>query len=158
MKKTIFFLCVGLLGPVFLQAKDTNFTDRFNRLHSRDLKGKISVSSRGKDRWKIYKTAPREWNWKRTASNGRIVGASSEAYKNKKECIANAKRHGYLGGMQVLDKWKFYKDKRHTWRWKRIARNGRIVGASTEGYHNRKECFANAERNGYEGKNFILAR
>ena len=32
---------------------------------------------------------------KRTAPNGKIVGASAEGYKNKADCIANAKRNGY---------------------------------------------------------------
>jgi uncharacterized protein YegP (UPF0339 family) len=47
------------------------------------------------------------------------------------------------------DKWEFYKDERGLWRWRRIAPNGRIVGASTEGYHNRLDCIANAERSGF---------
>ena len=49
----------------------------------------------------------------------------------------------------MKDKWTFYKDQRKEWRWKRQAPNGRIVGASSEGYKNRLDCFANAERNGY---------
>lgn len=34
----------------------------------------------------------------------------------------------------------------YEWRWTRFAGNGAIVGASTEGYRNRKECLANAMR------------
>ncbi len=48
------------------------------------------------------------------------------------------------------DKWEFYKDKNSEWRWRRTAPNGRIVGASTEGYHNKADCFDNAIRNGYQ--------
>jgi len=51
------------------------------------------------------------------------------------------------------DKWEFYKDNNKSkpeWRWRRTAPNGRIVGASTEGYHNKSECFDNAIRNGYQ--------
>ena len=47
------------------------------------------------------------------------------------------------------DTWEFYKDKKGEWRWRRTATNGRIVGASSEGYINRVDCVANAERNGY---------
>ena len=50
-----------------------------------------------------------------------------------------------------MDKWDFYKDKAGHWRWRRTAPNGRIVGASSEGYANRADCFANAKRNGYRG-------
>ena len=48
------------------------------------------------------------------------------------------------------DTWEFYKDKKGEWRWRRTAANGRIVGASTEGYINKIDCVANAERNGYK--------
>lgn len=51
----------------------------------------------------------------------------------------------------MADKWEFYKDKSNQWRWRRIAPNGRIVGASSEGYKNKADCVANAIRNGYPG-------
>ena len=46
------------------------------------------------DRWEIYKDSAGDWRWRRTASNGRIVGASTEGYANKADCIANARRNG----------------------------------------------------------------
>ena len=51
------------------------------------------------------------------------------------------------------DIWEFYKDnnpRKAEWRWRRTAPNGRIVGASTEGYHNKTDCIDNAIRNGYD--------
>jgi uncharacterized protein YegP (UPF0339 family) len=39
-----------------------------------------------------------------------------------------------------------YKDNAGEWRWRRKAINGRIVGASTEGYNNKSDCRENAER------------
>lgn len=47
------------------------------------------------DKWEFYQDKADEWRWRRTASNGKVVGASSEGYKNKQDCIENAKRHGY---------------------------------------------------------------
>jgi len=47
------------------------------------------------------------------------------------------------------DRFEFYQDSQNWWRWRRIAPNGRTVGASTEGYVNRFDCIANARRNGY---------
>ena len=44
------------------------------------------------------------------------------------------------------DKWEVYQN--HGWRWRRTARNGNIVGASTEGYVNKADCISNAKRNG----------
>ena len=49
------------------------------------------------------------------------------------------------------DKWFFYVDKAGEWRWRRPAPNGKIVGASTEGYANRSDCVRNARRHGYQG-------
>ncbi len=46
------------------------------------------------DRWDVYKDSRGEWRWKRTARNGAIVGASSEGYKNRTDCVANARRNG----------------------------------------------------------------
>ena len=51
----------------------------------------------------------------------------------------------------INDKWEFYKDPKGEWRWRRTASNGNIVGASTQGYVNKSDCVANAQRNGYTG-------
>ena len=44
--------------------------------------------------WEIYKDNKGEWRWRRTARSGEIVGASTEGYVNKSDCIANAKLPG----------------------------------------------------------------
>lgn len=46
------------------------------------------------------------------------------------------------------DKWEFYKDAAGQWRWRRIALNGNIVGASAGGYANKSDCTDNARRSG----------
>lgn len=48
------------------------------------------------DKWEIYQSSS-GWRWKRVAPNGRIVGASTEAYANRSDCVANARRNGYAG-------------------------------------------------------------
>ena len=106
------------------------------------------------DRWEFYTDRKGEHRWRRTASNGRKVGASSEGYKNKGMARANAERHGYNGNPKNLgktDKFEFYKDRKGEHRWRRRARNGEIVGAATEGYSNKSSCLKNARRAGYPG-------
>lgn len=49
------------------------------------------------DRWEIYQDHRGEWRWRRFAPNGRIVGESSEGYKNREHCVENARRNGYTG-------------------------------------------------------------
>ena len=51
------------------------------------------IASNG-DKWEFYKDSADEWRWRRTASNGEIVGMAHEGYVNKADCIANAKRPG----------------------------------------------------------------
>ncbi len=52
-----------------------------------------SCTDKNGDVWEIYSGAD-GWRWRRTASNGRIVGASTQGYNNKADCIDNAKRNG----------------------------------------------------------------
>ena len=50
-------------------------------------------TDRNGDTWEVYQT-PSGWRWRRTAPNGRVVGASTQAYSNHSDCIANAQRNG----------------------------------------------------------------
>jgi uncharacterized protein len=94
----------------------------------------------------IYKDKRGEFRWRRTASNGEIVGASSESYKAKKDCEANANRD--TSG----DKWEFYKDKRGESRWRCFSKaNGKQVGRASEGFKSPSGCKGNARMNGYSG-------
>jgi uncharacterized protein YegP (UPF0339 family) len=51
----------------------------------------------GADSWKFYRDCRREWRWEKTASDGSVVGTSSEGYKNKTDCEADARRMGWRG-------------------------------------------------------------
>ena len=40
----------------------------------------------------FYKTRwRREWRWRIRAANGNIIASSSEGYKNRQDCVYNAK-------------------------------------------------------------------
>jgi len=45
------------------------------------------------DLWEIH-SSDGQWRWRRRARNGDIVGASTEPYVNRADCIANARRNG----------------------------------------------------------------
>ena len=49
------------------------------------------------------------------------------------------------------DKFEVYQDKKGEYRWRRKASNGQIVGAASEGYKSKKDCEANAARQGWTG-------
>ncbi len=97
------------------------------------------------DKFELYQDKKGEWRWRRKATNGNIVGASSEGYKSKKDAEANMNR-----GHVPTDKWEFYQDKKGEWRWRRTAQNGRQVGKSSEGYKAKSDAAANAARQGYK--------
>ena len=48
------------------------------------------------------------------------------------------------------DTWEVYQDTASQWRWRRKARNGQIVGSSSEGCRNKSDCISNARRNGMD--------
>jgi len=104
------------------------------------------------DKWEVYKDKKGEYRWRCHSRNGNIVGAATEGYVKKADCVSNAQRHGMDGnpkGLGGKDKWEFYTDKKQEHRWRRTAVNGVGVGASSEGYSSKADCKANAKRNGY---------
>jgi uncharacterized protein YegP (UPF0339 family) len=103
------------------------------------------------DKWELYKDKRGEHRWRRKATNGNIVGAATEGYTKKADCVKNAQRHGMDGNPDKLgksDKWEVYKDKRGEFRWRRKAANGNITGSASESYVKKADCEANAKRNG----------
>jgi uncharacterized protein YegP (UPF0339 family) len=104
-----------------------------------------------RDKWEFYKDPQGEWRWRRTATNGEIVGAATEGYKNRAMAVKNAMRPAY-GDKKDKDKWDFYRDEKGYWRWRRRASNGLIVGASCQGYVRRIDCVRNAERVPFKGE------
>lgn len=55
-----------------------------------------------------------------------------------------------------MDIWEFYVDSAGEWRWRLVAPNGEIIGASTEGYKNEADCKANAARLGRHNEDFVV--
>jgi len=103
------------------------------------------------DSWEIYTDKRGKYRWRHKATNDNIIGRACESYASKDECICNAQRHGMDGNPHQYgndDRWEIYKDKRGHFRWRRMARNGRITGTCSEGYSSRKNCEANAKHNG----------
>ena len=45
----------------------------------------------------IYIDEAGEWRWRRIAPNGQCVGASTEGYKDRQDCIANLIRMNGVG-------------------------------------------------------------
>lgn len=46
-------------------------------------------------KWEFYQDKKEEWRWRHTATNEKIIGASTEGYKAKSDAIKNATSVGY---------------------------------------------------------------
>lgn len=88
-----------------------------------------------------------------TARLGNILHERLSALEERIDALGKAgdKREDPGEDPGANDVWTFYKDEDKLWRWKRQAPNHEIVGASTEGYGRKRDCVANARRNGYKG-------
>lgn len=98
------------------------------------------------DGFEVYKDKRGAFRWRRTGSDGAIIGCASEGYSKRADAEANMNR-----GTNPKDKWEFYTDKRSAHRWRRRAQNGALVGASPTGYKSLNEAQTNATLNGWTG-------
>ncbi len=94
------------LIELFTQVRDDNHGDIVVKVmgdidldpHKHKVEnGVLFLNLKSEDKWELYQDEKKEWRWKRKARNGENVGASHEGYKNRIDCLANAKRHGYTG-------------------------------------------------------------
>jgi len=105
------------------------------------------------DTWRFHRDPHGEWRWTRSAGVA-VVGKSTEGYHNLADAEANATRLGWqLESWPIVlrpDRWEFYRDADRLWRWRRQARNGRIVGAAHLGFDDLADAQANARRFGWQ--------
>jgi uncharacterized protein YegP (UPF0339 family) len=76
-----------------LKTKDSSFSVDNIPLTITANRKELTMSAEENDKCEIYKDVREEWRWIRTAPNGEVIGASTEGYKNKADCIANAERN-----------------------------------------------------------------
>lgn len=49
-----------------------------------------------KTKVELYKT-PKGWRWRMADSNGKVIGASTESYRRRIDCVKNLARVGSVG-------------------------------------------------------------
>ena len=83
----------------------------------------------------------RRFRWQAKAANNKIIGFSRKSYKNETDCKQDVIR---LTLAIANDKPIFYKDKSNQWRWQYTDKyTDEIIGASSEGYKNKKDSIKN---------------
>lgn len=51
--------------------------------------------------WQFYPDAGGDWRWRvRCVRSGEIIGASTEGYRRRRDCVKNARRLGYTGPVE----------------------------------------------------------
>jgi uncharacterized protein YegP (UPF0339 family) len=82
-------------------------------------------------KFELYADKAGEFRWRLKAGNGETLATSGQGYKNK----ADAK-NGIERIKADADKLTFetYEDAKREYRWRLKAKNGQIIGASSEGY------------------------
>ena len=61
--------------------------------------GVILMADTGR-KWQIYQDKRGEWRWRCLASNGKLVGASSQGYKSKEDCVQTLRVSDTQGSAQ----------------------------------------------------------
>lgn len=104
------------------------------------------------DTWEFYQDDSDEYRWRRTASNGQIVGAANESFSSEDAAADNARLQGYEGQFSDNATFEFYTTDSGEHRWRAKASNGQNIGSASEGYSSEDACTANAERHGYSAE------
>lgn len=63
----------------------------------------FEIESAEHDKLELYKDVEGKFRWRRTAPNGEIVGAATEGYVNKADCLSNLKRQFIKPDNDVAD-------------------------------------------------------
>jgi uncharacterized protein YegP (UPF0339 family) len=50
------------------------------------------ATTKSRDDLVVYPSLGGGFRWRLTAGNGRVIGASTEAYRDRNKCVANAER------------------------------------------------------------------
>lgn len=58
----------------------------------------IADQGTASDIWEFHTDKAGKWRWSLKGADGKAIGASNQAYKNRADCTANARRLGYKGG------------------------------------------------------------
>ena len=87
----------------------------------------------------VYADKAGEFRWRLAAGNGAILATSGQGYKAKEDARAGVAR--VRNDLQKLT-FEVYEDGKGETRWRLKAKNGQVVGASSEGYRSKSDADA----------------
>lgn len=106
--------------------------------------------------YELYEDEEGDWRWRLVSRNGNIIADSGEGYSSKEGAESAIERvQNNAPRAAVLDygtnHFEVYTDKSGEWRWRLVARNGRIIADSGEGYSSRsgaRDAIGSVQRDG----------
>ena len=88
-------------------------------------------------KFETYQDARKEYRWRLKATNGQVIAASGQGYKDKRD------RDGAIDRIKkdAATKLTFetYEDARKEYRWRLKATNGQVI-ATSQGYKDKRSC------------------
>lgn len=92
--------------------------------------------------FEVYEDNAGQWRWRLRHDNGNIIADSGEGYADRSgvdDAVERVRSYADIADTLTLDDGAFdlYEDEAGEWRWRLLARNGRIIADSGEGYSTR---------------------
>jgi uncharacterized protein YegP (UPF0339 family) len=88
-------------------------------------------------KFETYNDAKGEYRWRLKSSNGQVIAASGQGYKDKRDRRNAIDRIKKEAGTL---KFETYADAGGLLRWRLLARNGQIIATSGQGYKDKRDC------------------
>jgi uncharacterized protein YegP (UPF0339 family) len=88
--------------------------------------------------FEIYKDRSNEHRWRLKSSNGQVIAASGQGYKDKRDCKNAIERIKKDAATKL--KFETYEDNRGQSRWRLLATNGQNIASSGQGYKDKRDC------------------
>lgn len=85
-------------------------------------------------KYEVFQDKRGKYRWRRLASNGRLVGASSLGHNTREEAESNIQRS------EISDKWEVYEDRQGRYRWRRLSSSGKLLDVASTSYADRDEA------------------
>ena len=90
--------------------------------------------------FELYADKAGEFRWRLKAGNGETLATSADGYKAKGDAKSGIERIKKVSADPQTAKFEIYEDAKKEQRWRLVAKNGKTIAASSEGYKARADA------------------
>jgi uncharacterized protein YegP (UPF0339 family) len=98
----------------------------------------VPVQSGRALKFETYQDARKEHRWRLKATNGQVIAASGQGYKDKRDRDSAIERIKKDAATKLT--FETYQDAKEQYRWRLKATNGQVIAASGQGYKDKRDC------------------